>query len=90
MEKLFAYGNLKRRRYSRNVLKTTAGVPETLMGYAVKKKNRGRIQNRSLTQLLGDPKSGRLYYGILNNYRTELADRYEGKHYNALKSNIAI
>jgi hypothetical protein len=59
MEKLFAYGTLREEDIQRNVLKTTKGVPETLMGYAVKEKNRGRIWNRSLpnywaTQNQGD------------------------------------
>jgi gamma-glutamylcyclotransferase (GGCT)/AIG2-like uncharacterized protein YtfP len=90
MEKLFAYGNLREEDIQETVFgRLLQGVPETLMGYAVKEikiEEEYGIESYPIieaTQNQGDSISGMVYE--TTSQELELADRYEGKHYKRIE-----
>jgi gamma-glutamylcyclotransferase (GGCT)/AIG2-like uncharacterized protein YtfP len=98
MEKLFAYGNLREEDIQETVFgRLLTGIPETLMGYAVKQikiEEEYGIESYPIieaTQNTQDTISGMVYDVSVE--ELQLADRYEGKHYKRiqvqLKSNQA-
>ncbi|EIA08444.1 gamma-glutamylcyclotransferase family protein [Flavobacterium frigoris] len=98
MEKLFAYGNLREEDIQETVFgRLLTGIPETLMGYAVKQikiEEEYGIESYPIiesTENKQDTISGMVYEVSVE--ELQLADRYEGKHYKRiqvqLKSNQA-
>lgn len=98
MEKLFAYGNLREEDIQETVFgRLLTGIPETLMGYAVKQikiEEEYGIESYPIieaTENKQDTISGIVYEVSVE--ELQLADRYEGKHYKRiqvqLKSNQA-
>jgi gamma-glutamylcyclotransferase (GGCT)/AIG2-like uncharacterized protein YtfP len=90
MEKLFAYGNLREEDIQETVFgRLLQGVPETLMGYAVKEikiEEEYGIESYPIieaTQNQEDSISGMVYE--TTSQELELADRYEGKHYKRIE-----
>jgi len=90
MEKLFAYGNLKEEDIQETVFgRLLQGVPETLMGYIVKEikiEEEYGIESYPIIEATGnkaDTISGIVYEVTLQ--ELQLADRYEGKHYNRMQ-----
>jgi gamma-glutamylcyclotransferase (GGCT)/AIG2-like uncharacterized protein YtfP len=90
MEKLFAYGNLKEEDIQETVFgRLLQGVPETLMGYIVKEikiEEEYGIESYPIieaTENKEDTISGIVYEVTLQ--ELQLADRYEGKHYNRMQ-----
>lgn len=90
MEKLFAYGNLKEEDIQETVFgRLLQGVPETLVGYIVKEikiEEEYGIESYPIieaTENKADTISGIVYEVTLQ--ELQLADRYEGKHYNRMQ-----
>ena len=90
MEKLFAYGNLREEDIQETVFgRILSGVPETLMGYVVKEikiEEEYGIETYPIieaTENKEDTISGMVYE--VSFQELQLADRYEGKHYNRIK-----